>query len=135
MTLLLQTYERCSDAEARERAAYDQRWKVALGSRGPGETVHQEHAAAVPRPTCCSKRRLVCRSSAAWRSPQRAPEAQRVVNFADRVWSDSVIGVRIGSREVFGHIVDQEVGAKCLSRPTAIERGKLLLRGHGCTGG
>jgi hypothetical protein len=37
MTLLLQTYERCSDAEARERAAYDQRWKVALGRRGPGK--------------------------------------------------------------------------------------------------
>jgi len=31
LALLLQTYERCSDAEARERAAYDQRWKVALG--------------------------------------------------------------------------------------------------------
>ena len=30
--LLLQTYERCSDAEARDRAAYDQRWKVALGA-------------------------------------------------------------------------------------------------------
>jgi hypothetical protein len=31
LALLLQTYERCSDAEARDRAAYDQRWKVALG--------------------------------------------------------------------------------------------------------
>ena len=31
LTLLLQTYEGCSDAEARDRAAYDQRWKVALG--------------------------------------------------------------------------------------------------------
>lgn len=30
--LLLQTYERCSDQEAAERAAYDQRWKVALGT-------------------------------------------------------------------------------------------------------
>ena len=29
--LLLQTYEKCSDAEARDRAAYDHRWKVALG--------------------------------------------------------------------------------------------------------
>jgi hypothetical protein len=32
LALLLQTYERCSDAEARDRAAYDQRWKVALGA-------------------------------------------------------------------------------------------------------
>jgi hypothetical protein len=31
VALLLQTYERCSDAEARDRAKYDQRWKVALG--------------------------------------------------------------------------------------------------------
>ena len=31
LALLLQTYERCSDAEARDRAAFDQRWKVALG--------------------------------------------------------------------------------------------------------
>jgi hypothetical protein len=31
VALLLQTYEKCSDAEARDRAAYDQRWKVALG--------------------------------------------------------------------------------------------------------
>jgi hypothetical protein len=31
LALLLQTYEGCSDAEARDRAAYDQRWKVALG--------------------------------------------------------------------------------------------------------
>src|SRR5260221_7375321 len=30
--LLLQTYDNCSDAEARDRAAYDQRWKVALGT-------------------------------------------------------------------------------------------------------
>lgn len=30
--LLLQAYDRCSDAEARDRAAYDQRWKVALGT-------------------------------------------------------------------------------------------------------
>jgi len=29
--LVLQTYERCSDAEARDRAAFDLRWKVALG--------------------------------------------------------------------------------------------------------
>jgi hypothetical protein len=32
VALLLQSYERCSDAEARDRAAYDQRWKVALGA-------------------------------------------------------------------------------------------------------
>ena len=32
VALLLQTYEGCSDAEARDRAAYDQRWKVALGT-------------------------------------------------------------------------------------------------------
>jgi hypothetical protein len=32
VALLLQTYEKCSDAEARDRAAYDQRWKVALGA-------------------------------------------------------------------------------------------------------
>src|SRR5437879_4309397 len=31
VALLLQTFEKCSDAEARDRAAYDQRWKVALG--------------------------------------------------------------------------------------------------------
>jgi DDE family transposase/transposase-like protein DUF772 len=31
LALLLQTYEGCSDADARDRAAYDQRWKVALG--------------------------------------------------------------------------------------------------------
>jgi hypothetical protein len=31
LALLLQTYEGCSDGEARDRAAYDQRWKVALG--------------------------------------------------------------------------------------------------------
>jgi len=30
--LLLQHYERCSDQEAADRAAYDQRWKVALGT-------------------------------------------------------------------------------------------------------
>lgn len=33
VVLLLQTYEGCSDAEATARAAYDQRWKVALGAR------------------------------------------------------------------------------------------------------
>ena len=49
VALLLQTCERCSDAEARDRAAHDQRWKVALGW-GPGEAVHQEHPAAVPCP-------------------------------------------------------------------------------------
>ncbi|MHB8510444.1 MAG: IS1182 family transposase [Candidatus Dormibacteria bacterium] len=32
VALLLQTHDRCSDAEARDRAAYDQRWKVALGT-------------------------------------------------------------------------------------------------------
>jgi len=32
VALLLQAYDRCSDAEARDRAAYDQRWKVALGA-------------------------------------------------------------------------------------------------------
>lgn len=32
VALLPQTYDRCSDAEARDRAAYDQRWKVALGT-------------------------------------------------------------------------------------------------------
>jgi len=32
VALLLQIYERCSDAEARDRAAYDQRRKVALGA-------------------------------------------------------------------------------------------------------
>lgn len=31
VALLLQSYEKCSDAEARDRAMYDQRWKVALG--------------------------------------------------------------------------------------------------------
>ncbi len=31
VALLLQSFEKCSDAEARDRAAYDQRWKVALG--------------------------------------------------------------------------------------------------------
>ena len=31
LALLLQTYEGCSDAEARDRAAFDLRWKVALG--------------------------------------------------------------------------------------------------------
>jgi hypothetical protein len=30
--LVLQHYERCSDQEAADRAAYDQRWKVALGT-------------------------------------------------------------------------------------------------------
>ena len=33
LALLLQTYEGCSDAEARDRAAFDLRWKVALGVR------------------------------------------------------------------------------------------------------
>lgn len=32
VALVLQTYAGCSDQEAAERAAYDQRWKVALGS-------------------------------------------------------------------------------------------------------
>lgn len=32
VALVLQTYADCSDQEASERAAYDQRWKVALGS-------------------------------------------------------------------------------------------------------
>lgn len=32
VALVLQTFDRCSDAEARDRAAYDQRWKVALGT-------------------------------------------------------------------------------------------------------
>lgn len=31
--LVLQYHDRCSDQEAAERAAYDQRWKVALGTR------------------------------------------------------------------------------------------------------
>ena len=31
VALLLQTYDKCSDAEARERAAFDHRWKLALG--------------------------------------------------------------------------------------------------------
>ncbi len=34
IALLLQTYEGCSDAEARDRAAFDLRWKVALGVPG-----------------------------------------------------------------------------------------------------
>jgi len=32
VALLLQHYDRCSDQEAAERAAFDQRWKVALGT-------------------------------------------------------------------------------------------------------
>jgi len=32
VALLLQSHDRCSDAEARDRAAYDLRWKVALGT-------------------------------------------------------------------------------------------------------
>jgi hypothetical protein len=32
LALLLQSHDRCSDAEARDRAAYDLRWKVALGT-------------------------------------------------------------------------------------------------------
>ena len=32
IALLLQSHDRCSDAEARDRAAYDLRWKVALGT-------------------------------------------------------------------------------------------------------
>lgn len=32
LALVLQTHDRCSDAEARDRAAFDQRWKVALGT-------------------------------------------------------------------------------------------------------
>ncbi len=31
--LVLQYHDRCSDQEAAERAAYDQRWKVALGTK------------------------------------------------------------------------------------------------------
>jgi hypothetical protein len=31
LAVLLQSYDKCSDAEARDRAAYDHRWKVALG--------------------------------------------------------------------------------------------------------
>jgi len=33
VALVLQYHDRCSDQEAAERAAYDQRWKVALGTR------------------------------------------------------------------------------------------------------
>src|SRR5690349_10185366 len=32
MALVLQFHDRCSDQEAADRAAYDQRWKVALGT-------------------------------------------------------------------------------------------------------
>ena len=51
--LLLQTYDRVSDAEAKARADFDIRWKVALGIEIEDRpfaksTLCQEYAAAVP---------------------------------------------------------------------------------------
>ena len=57
--LLLQTYDKVSDAEAKARGDFDIRWKVALGKvalgkvalgRGGGPALCQEHTAGVPRP-------------------------------------------------------------------------------------
>lgn len=71
------------------------------------------------------------------RSPQRATTLTRdaalstlrkSVSQSDGARPPSDPGGSEG-REVFGHLVDQEVGAKYLSWQTAIQRGKLLLRG------
>ena len=45
--LLLQTYDRASDAEAKQRADFDIRWKVALGIEVEVQAVRQEYASAV----------------------------------------------------------------------------------------
>ena len=47
--LLLQAHDKVSDAEAKARADFDIRWKVALGI-DRGSSLCQEHAAGVPRP-------------------------------------------------------------------------------------
>ena len=46
--LLLQTHDRVSDAEAKARADFDIRWKVALGIEIEDRPLCQEHAAGVP---------------------------------------------------------------------------------------
>jgi len=46
--LVLQHYDKCSDEEAWERASYDLRWKVALGTETVERPFAKEHAAAVP---------------------------------------------------------------------------------------
>ena len=48
--LLLQSHDKVSDAEAKARADFDLRWKVALGIEVEGPALRQEHAAGVSRP-------------------------------------------------------------------------------------
>ena len=45
--LLLQAYDKASNAEAKQRADFDIRWKVALGIEVEDPALCQEHAAAV----------------------------------------------------------------------------------------
>ena len=45
--LLLQTYDRASDAEAKQRADFDIRWKVGAGYRSGVQAVRQEYTPAV----------------------------------------------------------------------------------------
>src|SRR5215467_11259286 len=47
VALELQHHDRCSDQEAAERAAYDQRWKVALGDQRAGASLREVDSAAV----------------------------------------------------------------------------------------
>src|SRR3990170_909437 len=49
--LLLQTYDRVSDEEAKARADFDLRWKVALGVGIEDRPFRQEHLAGISRPT------------------------------------------------------------------------------------
>src|SRR3990170_6641760 len=49
--LLLQTYDRVSDEEAKARADFDLRWKVALGIGIEDRPFRQEHLAGISRPT------------------------------------------------------------------------------------
>ena len=48
--LLLQTHDKVSDAEAKARADFDIRWKVALGIEVEDRALRQKHAPGVPGP-------------------------------------------------------------------------------------
>ena len=48
--LLLQTHDKVSDSEAKARADFDIRWKVALGIEIEDRPLRQEHAPGVPGP-------------------------------------------------------------------------------------
>jgi len=74
--LLLQTYDRVSDEEAKARADFDLRWKGRPGRRTRGSPLRQEHPAAVSLPTHLTRARASSvQEEPVLRSPDWLPQA------------------------------------------------------------